>query len=327
MPRGEPIVKVVNAPGGKVVVVETNYGVIINRDSYPRLIVRSIVTGLVAGITFLFGSKAWPAVLVYGVAVSLYLLKRPRQTVVQTHGSIALKLVAGAVALLVATALPTAVVHWTRTTSDEADSSSSTTAPSASGMPRGANAPSPAWPGGGESTAREAAGDPDGCFEAPIAATSIKERPVPELDSTGDCGMIKRLISGAGEMYAGVRSNPHFSDGVAARPPNCEHATPRGLRLWDLFAQDGWSCDLIVGDMSAYAECFRPLEEGEIFDVFRKTLVAQCLRGWSQPIPDEVRSGQEDYWKIRNQYFGTVSRQTPLHPAERIEITLYLSVQ
>lgn len=72
---------------GELIVVENNYGRIIVGDSYPKLILRAAITGLVAGMVLLLGRDSLPAAVAWVAAVAAWLFrKREPQQVRATGG-------------------------------------------------------------------------------------------------------------------------------------------------------------------------------------------------------------------------------------------------
>lgn len=100
----------IHAPGGKVVAVENNYGRIIVGDSYPKLIVRAAITGLVAGLVLLFGRWAAAAVAAWFLFVLRWLFaRRPVREVIPSGGSAAARTIAAVVAVTALTVAPPVV--------------------------------------------------------------------------------------------------------------------------------------------------------------------------------------------------------------------------
>ena len=74
------------AAGSQVIVVENNYGRIIVGDSYPKLIVRAAITGLVAGFVLLVGRYAAPIVVAWFGLVTAWLFKKRQPQAMRPTG-------------------------------------------------------------------------------------------------------------------------------------------------------------------------------------------------------------------------------------------------
>jgi hypothetical protein len=224
-------VDAIYAPGGKVVVVHTNYGRIIVGDSIGLIVLRSSITGLVAGLVLLFGKVGIPIAGAWFSVVGLWLFKRRGGASVFAHGAGGVSRTALAISIVAITAAtPPAVqviVH-------SAEDTVATFFKALSSRPSGATSNT-----SGDSTegAPDAASSSSISSPQEVASSSTRH---PDLDHTKvSVGLERQLLhnnGGAPEMLTSALLSDAFygerTPGCPARPDGELRQTPRRHRPW-----------------------------------------------------------------------------------------------